>query len=88
MNCSPPGSSVCGIFQTRMPEPVSISAPEEIPDPGIKPKSFVSLAMGGDFFTTVPPWKPLLISINIYYLKLPPFKKNILICFLLLLLNG
>ena len=29
-----------------------------LPDPGIKPVSLVSPALGGRFFTTVPPGKP------------------------------
>ena len=52
MDCSPPGSSVCGIsrpeYWSRLPFPT----PGELPDPGIKP---VSLALEGGFFTTEPP---------------------------------
>ena len=36
---SPPGSSVHGISQTRILEWVAIPPPEDLPDPGIKPKS-------------------------------------------------
>ena len=39
-------------FQARILEPVAISYPGELPDPGIKP---VSLALAGGFFTTEPP---------------------------------
>ena len=84
MDCSPPSSSVCGIFQAGILGLVVISAREDIPDPGIEPKSLEFPAMGGGFFTTAPPWIPLLISINISYLKPPPFKKNSLLYFLLL----
>ena len=35
--CSPPGSSVHGVFQTRILEWVAISG--DLPDPGIEPKS-------------------------------------------------
>ena len=37
MDCSPPGSSVHGIFQVRILEWVAISFSRDIPDPGIKP---------------------------------------------------
>ena len=39
MDCSPPGSSVCGILQTRILEWVAISFPRDLPDPGIEPES-------------------------------------------------
>ena len=32
--------------------------PWDLPDPGIKPKSLVSPALAGRFFTTIPPGKP------------------------------
>ena len=37
MDCSPPGSSVHGISQTRMLERVDIPSPGDLPDPGIEP---------------------------------------------------
>ena len=39
LGCSPPGSSVHGISQARRLEQVSISAPGDLPDPGIRPVS-------------------------------------------------
>ena len=39
MDCSPPGSSVSGILQARIPEWVAIPPPGDLPDPGIKPMS-------------------------------------------------
>ena len=51
MNCSPPGSSVHGIFQARRLEWVVISFPRDLPDPGIEP---ASLALMAGFFTTEP----------------------------------
>ena len=39
MDCSLPGSSVHGIFQTRTLEWIAISTPGNLPDPGIKPAS-------------------------------------------------
>ena len=39
MNCSPPGSSVHGIFQARTLEWVAIPFSKDLADPGIKPRS-------------------------------------------------
>ena len=38
-DCSPPGSSVCGILQARILEWVAIPPPGDLPDPEIKPMS-------------------------------------------------
>ena len=54
MDCSPSGSSVCGILQARMLEWVAIACSKRSSDPGIKPASLVSPALAGRFFTTVP----------------------------------
>ena len=35
-------------------------SPGDLPDPGVKPASLVSLALAGEFFTTEPLGKPLL----------------------------
>ena len=34
----------------------------DLPDPGIEPESFVSLALAGRFFTTAPPGKTVKFS--------------------------
>ena len=39
MNCSPPGSSVHGISQARLPEWMPFHSPGDLPDPGIEPPS-------------------------------------------------
>ena len=39
VDCSPPGSSVCGILQARILEWIEFLSPEDLPDPGIKPES-------------------------------------------------
>ena len=39
MVCSPPGSSVHGIFQARILEWVAISFSRDLPDPGTEPGS-------------------------------------------------
>ena len=50
MDYSLPGYSVCGIFQARILEWVSIfPSPGDLPDPGIKP---ASPALAGGLFTT------------------------------------
>ena len=56
INCSPPDSSVYGIFQARILEWVAISSSSRnLPNPGIKPSSLVSPTLTGGFFTTEPP---------------------------------
>ena len=54
MDCSPPGSSACGILQARIQEWVPFPSPGDLPDPGIEPKS---PALAGSLFTVEPPWK-------------------------------
>ena len=39
MDCSPPGSSVHGILQARILEWVAFPSPEDLPHPGIEPRS-------------------------------------------------
>ena len=58
MDCTPPGSSVCGISQARYWSELPFPPPGDLPDPGIEPKSLASSALAGGFFTTAPPGKP------------------------------
>ena len=58
MDCSPPGSSVCGIFQARILEWIAIFFSRDLPDTGIKLASPVAPALAGRFFTTETPGKP------------------------------
>ena len=51
MEYSPPGSSVHGILQARIPEWVVVP-PGDLPDPGIEPASPRSLVLAGGFVTT------------------------------------
>ena len=44
LDCSPPGSSVHGIFQARILEWVACPPPGDLPDPGIEPESTMSPA--------------------------------------------
>ena len=53
VGCSLPGSSVHGIFQTRMPFP----SPGELPNLGIKPES---PTLQADSLPSEPPGKPWL----------------------------
>ena len=55
MDYNPPGSSVHGIFQARIPEWVAISFSKGSSRP--KDRTQVSLT-AGSFFTTEPPGKP------------------------------
>ena len=65
MDCSPPSSSVHGIFQARILEQVVISYRRESSDPGIEPMSPESPALAGRFLTTEPSRKPLL-SVEVF----------------------
>ena len=58
MDCSPPGSSVYGIFEARILQQVAISYSRGSSQLGIKPTSPVSPALTGKFFTTEPHGKP------------------------------
>ena len=54
-DCSPPGSSVHGIFQARVLEWVAIfPSPRDLPSPGIKPRS---PALQADILPSEPPGK-------------------------------
>ena len=55
IECSPPGSSVHGIFQAKMLKPVSMPSSRDLPDPGIKSK-FPTLQ--ADSLLSEPPGKP------------------------------
>ena len=48
MDCSPPGSSVHGMFQARKLEWVAISFSRDLPNPGIEPASVESPALQAD----------------------------------------
>ena len=52
VDCSLPGFSVPGIFQTRVLEWVAIPSPGDLPDPGIEPRS---PALWADALPSEPP---------------------------------
>ena len=54
MDWSSPGSSVHGIFQAALLKWLPVPPPGDLPNPGIEPKSPVSSALAGVFFTTKP----------------------------------
>ena len=60
MDCSPPGSSVHGISQTRILSGLPFPAPGVLPNPGMEPSTLESPALEGGFFTAEPPGKPVL----------------------------
>ena len=64
MDCSPPGSSVHGISQSRILEWVAISLSRGSSQPELKPKS---LALAKGFFSPKPPGKSQNMSLE--YLK-------------------
>ena len=57
MDCSPPGSSVCGILRQEYWSRLPFPPPGDIPDPGIEPTSLMPPALAGGFFATEPPGK-------------------------------
>ena len=61
MDCSPPGSSVHGMFQARMLEWVPFPPPGGLPHPGIEPTSPESPTLVGRFFTAEPPKRASLV---------------------------
>ena len=59
MDCSPPNSSVPGIFQAKKCwSGILFPAPGDLPDPGMESTAPASPALADGFFTTEPPGKP------------------------------
>ena len=59
MDCSLPGSSICGILQARIVEWVAMSSSRDLPDPGIKPMSPVSPALQANSLLAEPSGKTI-----------------------------
>ena len=57
MECSPPGFSIHGIFQARVPQWVAIPSLGDLPDPGMEPGS---PTLQADALPLEPPGKPLV----------------------------
>ena len=60
IDCSPPGSSVHGIFQARILEWVAIFCSRGSSQIRTEPASLVFSALVGGFFTSAPPGKPTI----------------------------
>ena len=58
MDHSPPGSSVLGICQARVLECVAMPSSQVLPNPGLEPRSLISLALAGGLFGTSTPGRP------------------------------
>ena len=58
MDCSPPGSSVHGVFPGTNTSGVPFPSPGDLYDPRVKTASPMSPALAGGFFTNKPPGKP------------------------------
>ena len=77
MDCSPPGSSVRGIFQQEYWSGWPFIPPGDLPDTGIKPVSPVSPALQADSLSTEPSGKQInytsikKIKINGIFHKVP-----------------
>ena len=57
IDCSPPSSSVHGLLQAKYWSGLPCRSPGDLPNPGIKPASFMSPALAGGFFTTSVTWQ-------------------------------
>ena len=70
MDCSPLGSSVHGILQTRILKwAVPCPPPGALLSPGIEPAAFMSPALAGGFLTTSTTWEVSLTHL-MYFLVL------------------
>ena len=70
MDCSLPSSSAHGILQVRIMECVVIPSSRHLPNPGIKPTSFMSPALSGGFFTISATWKVYIHIISYNSMKI------------------
>ena len=60
LDCSPPGSSVHGIFQARILEWVAISSSRGSSDPGVEPATLASPALKADSLPAEPSRNPII----------------------------
>ena len=59
MDCSPPGSSVHGIFWQEYYSGLPFLTPRDLPDPGIESMFLVSPASAGKLFYHLATWESL-----------------------------
>ena len=57
MDCSPPGSLSMGFSRKEYRSGLSCPPPEDLPNPGIKPMSIMSLALANRCFTISTMWE-------------------------------
>ena len=67
MDCSPPGSSVHGIFQARILAWAAIFCSRDRPDPGIEPSFFASPSLAGRFCINCTTWEVPLNLLQILH---------------------
>ena len=62
VDCTPPGSSVCGVFFSRQEywSRLPFHTRWDLPNPRMEPKSQASPALAGGFFTTSATWEALI----------------------------
>ena len=60
MDCSPPGSSVHGIFQAEYWSGLPLPPAGNFPNPETEPVSLASPALAGGFFTTSAIWEAVV----------------------------
>ena len=53
------GSSVHGFSKQKFWSELTFPPPRDLPDPGIQPGSLAFPVLAGEFFTTIPPGKPV-----------------------------
>ena len=82
MNCSPPGSSVHGIFQARIPEWVAMPFSRRSSQPRNRTSISLSPALAGRFFTSRATWEAHTVAILHFFKKLE--KKKALLSHLML----
>ena len=65
MDCTPPGSSVHGVLQTRILELFLCPPSGDLPDPGIEPASLMPPALADGLFTTSATWEAQVTSVTL-----------------------
>ena len=70
MDCSPPGSSVHGIFEARILGWIAVSYSRGSSRSRDQPMSLANPALAGRFFTTIPPRKLIFLILYTYMLFL------------------
>ena len=80
LGCSPPDSTVHGIFQARILQWIAMPPPGDLPDPGIEPVSPVSPTLQADSLPTEPWGKPMVEFIRNDFSNSSCNKSDLLVC--------